>query len=570
MTLAGSYAATSYAGQMLTAEETDPQPTPGTRLRVYDAADPSVLRGTLDQPYGIKWARERLDVGVGEFTIPHDSPVVQADPAILERDNIVVNEVDGQAEHAWLIRKRRRQRGNVWDPVSVRGPGALELLRHALVFQRGGCVDASESDYVDSDKRVFGWQHTDFDDSGWGEVGSDMTGGPLSTLGWPDPQAVAFEPIFPGERSLYRRLLEAVPGAAGSARMALAATVNTEVTVWLDGEEVLTKEKGERGVQHADVPYRECDMQLAVHVEGDDPHPGRWGWTWMRLVEPADPDEEPSYGDALRRTYDPATFPDATPWLSYEGDGLDYPGVSPGFILVRLFDEAKARGFIDAVSRDFDDVYDSAGREWPTNQDGIEFACQVGDDSVLDVAERLRDHGVDVALGPDPYLTFQAWQGRGVDRGVGSPTPVRFTLDMARDADIETEDETINTVLARTQHDWIERPQPSPTSNRREGFLKLGMTPSADGGAEISDDVLDDFNDPRVSAQFTVTSSQNPPRPTVDYDLGDIVIAPRVDPDDFVGDWREDDLRVDTIGAVVDEVGDVDWVHDNSPPKEGS
>ena len=532
-------------------------------LRVY-ADDLVTELATLDQPFDIAWTRERTDVGAGQFTIPHDAPIVQATPALLARDNLVVVTVDGQDEFAWIIRRRQRTRGDVWDPIQVTGPGALEILRHAIVYMRGG-LDA----LVQGDERLFSWVSHDYDDSGpeWEEVDGDRIGAPLSTPGFADDRAVGFEPLST-TRHLYRRMLLASADLAGPARMLLAATIGTEVVVYLDDEEIMTKDAGEQGLVTLDIDYRDdIDQQIAVRVTGESgPQPGRWGWTWIELREnPDDPEGEPVYGSVIRRTFDPAEFPDAdTPWLVYDDEGC--PPITPGFVLGTAFDEWRDgddRGGIAAITRDFTDTHDSAGNEW----DGLcEFVAQVGDDNVVSIAERLQDHDVDVALGPD--LVLRAWQRRGVDRGTNPDdglATITFALDEVRELQTETEDEAVNVILARTEEAWIERPTPRVEANRREAFLSLGLTPSAEGGTAITDDVLADFLAPAQVVRFTINSAQSPPTPTGDFDLGDTVVAPWVDPDTIAAAWVEADQRVDTIAASIDTVGDVDWVLEVSP-----
>lgn len=532
------------------------------RLRVYDK-DLTTELALLDQPYGISWSRERRDVGAGEFTIPHDAPTVQSTGGLLDRDNLVVVEVDDTEEFAWIIRRRRRARGDVWDPITATGPGATEILRHALVYPYGG-LDA----LVQSDDRLFSYVSKEFDDSGteWAEVDGARIGSAISTPGFADDRAVGFEPAST-TRHLYRRNLLADDGLAGPARMLLAATIGTKVTIYLDGEEIMSKEAGEQGLVTLDIDYRDdIDQQFAARVEGESgPEPGRWGWTWIQLVESDDPDN-PAYGSVIRRTYDPAEFPDAdTPWLVY--DDAACPTITPGFVLSTLFDEWRDgddRGGIQAITRDFTITHDSAGNEWG----GLcEFVAQVGDDNVLSVAERLQDHGVDVEIGAD--RVFRAWQDRGVDRGLtpdDGATTVTFALDVCREVSTETEDEVVNVILARTDEAWIERPTPRVSSERREAFLSLGLTPSEEGGAQITDDVLDDFLDAAQIVRWTVSSAQEAvPVPLDDFDLGDTVVGPWIDPASFAADWQEADVRADTIAARVDDVGEIDWVIEVSP-----
>lgn len=519
-------------------------------LRVY-GPDLTSLLGEVAQPWGVAWSRDRLDVGAGQFTVAHDDPSLQEIAGLLDAENLVVVEVDGADEHAWVIRRRRRSRGDSFDPVEVAGPGAIEVLRSAKVFP----VDWPDVLRDQSDTRLFGWMGRGFDDSDWAPMQDSQTGGPLITPGFPDDLSVAYEGMFPGTRALYRRVMEHSPAWAGQVgRMLLAATLNDEVRIFLDGEEVLHKEAGVSGLHYVDLEYPSGETLLAVEVTGSVL---RWGMTWVQLLG-EDDEGEPEYGQVMRRTYLPSDplDPDATPWRSYEGD-LPYPGVTPGFIVGQLLDEAQGRGWLSAVTAGFDADQDSAGNDWPRVGEWagapgeVELAVQTGDDSILDVIERLRDLDVDAELGPD--LVLRLWQHRGED------TTVEFGTDQVRDLTIETEDQVLDRLLVRTEGAWFERGQ-----GPREGFLSLGLNPSVEGAARIAEAVVAEFSRPAAQIGWTVNSAQGLAVPTQDFDLGDRISGPWVDPADIAGEWEQRPVRVDTIAAAVDEVGEVDWVIETS------
>lgn len=673
-------------------------------LTVYDA-DLTTEIATLDQAYQVSWSDERYDVGAGEFVIPHDSPIVQANPQILAAGNLVKVAVDATDRFAWVIRRRARQRGDVWDPIQITGVGAADLLSESPVYPRGGLNSVGASD-----RRIFSWRTDEFDDSGWEDVDGYRVGSVISTPGYPDPDAVGFEPELPGDRALYRRLMASTSGLEGPARMVLAASYASTVTVYLDGEEVLHKEAGQRGLITADVDYREFDQQLAVEVVGGT---GRWGWTWIRLNEPTNDDDETTYGDVIRRTFDPADAPGADPWKVYEGGGIadwidagyddsswddplvspggistagwpdgaavalqatstwgryrrtvgdatndgparmyvvatystsvrvfldgvevlhkpagqtgifeaevaypsssqqlafaviggtgrwawtwqagadgsggtirrtydpesespsepmvyepiSYPGVTPGFILKTLFDEAQADGRDEqpSLTSGFTAAVDSAGNDWPE----IEFACQVGDDTILSVAERLRDYGVDHTV--TPALVFEAWHRRGVDRG-GTPdggvSTVTIPLAEVYSLGEETEDDKINRMLVRTERSWGEIQQLG--DGRPIGaYLSLGMQPSEEGARRVTLDLLDDFAGPRAQLRFAYREISGTPSPVADYDVGDVVVGPWLDPDDLTGSWSTDDIRINTVAALLTPSGDVEWAVEAGAP----
>jgi hypothetical protein len=104
-------------------------------LRVYAADDPTSLVAVLDQPFAVEWTDEIDEVGAGQFVIPHDSPAVQANPTVLDGDNVVRVRVGTTDVFAWLVERKLRSRGDVWDPIQVAGPGVKQMLDGAVVYQ---------------------------------------------------------------------------------------------------------------------------------------------------------------------------------------------------------------------------------------------------------------------------------------------------------------------------------------------------------------------------------------------------------------------------------------------------
>lgn len=230
------------------------------------------------------------------------------------------------------------------------------------------------------------------------------------------------------------------------------------------------------------------------------------------------------------------------------------PGVTVGFILQTLFDEWQARDGIAALSLGFDADVDSRDNPWPEE---LVFVCQVGNDSILSVAERLRELGVHVWL--DAAFVFQAAQPRTIDRS-GS---VEVGLDVAHELVTETEDERINALLVRTDDAWYRRGS-APAGDRREAFLTLGLQPNARAANRLADAELAALNRARQVVRFAVNSAQpTAPEPYVDFDPLDELRAPYLLPNALGGGtWALTTVRVDTIAGRVDVLGDVEWVYE--------
>lgn len=295
-------------------------------LDVYDVTNTTLIR-TLEEPHAVSFLEDLTIPGYLQFQV--DTAAADDLAGVVARRVVRVRR-DATDLAAYVIEDLP---GDVSDAIQQADGESLSTVTAQcrglgawFGSSTGGAVlyPAQGLEGRQVNPRMFGWTSQDFDDSGWGEVAGSRIGGRLSTAGWPDGSAVAFEPFVQGDRALYRRFLPASEETRRFARMYLAAAVDTRVEVWLDDEMVLDKPAGVTGLHFADIPYENIDHQLAVEVAGGS---GRWGWTWVTLeqVTDADGNEQLVPDTVLRRTFDPDEFPAAdTPWLSFEGGPVDW------------------------------------------------------------------------------------------------------------------------------------------------------------------------------------------------------------------------------------------------------
>lgn len=542
------------------------------QLDILDPADPSTPLATLDEAYARTWAEEIYDFGGrGGFTIPHDSPVVQADRTILNRTRIVRVRRGSDLLFAWEINGRNRTRGDTWDPVVVQGEAVRGLLRYGLVEGEHGIGNA-----VPSDDRVWNFASLSYDTSTapWGEpvsLGQQQNPTPLLPRlvgqpdGWQDPRAEwlwteaptvlgSGRVEHPPGVAYFRRRLAAPP--TGLFRMTVAGTNRWEC--WLDGV-MLGTGGGFRDVATFDIRLYGRPTVWGLKVEKDD-HPW-WEWDPGAIIGYIARLDDEEATEVIYRTYTDAVYdgpatPAPDPW-----EALGYPTSVPGFtgleILAELYEAARSRGVFTGWSRDFTGTTASDGA---AVTDRIEFVAQIGADNVLTVAQRLQE-AADIDIDVTPGLTFRAWENRGVDRGL-TPDPgvstVTFPLDDL--ADVSTQDggeDRFNAALVRSADRWFREPRPGPSSGRREEFLSLGLAPSADGAQVYAGKIVVEFDGDRPTLSFTVPTSFAPG----EHGLGDVVAAPRLP---FVGgdwdiaaDWIVGDVRILSIAyAVADEDGE--------------
>jgi len=302
------------------------------KLDVYNSTNSSYV-GTLAAAYDIGFLDDLLIPGTGRFSVDVAST---ADLAMLTPRRWVRFRTGGspgtgdifgcvvQDRPAELASAIEPSSGNRISVVTFECPAGLSVLGYAqggaTLWPYGGLEGRQQN------PRMFGWFTSDYDDSGWSNpVSGAQLGGPVSTPGWPDPQAVAFQALYPGDRTLYRRKLLAGVDAQTPARMYLVGSWGTRITVWLDGEVVLEKPANTRGLFTVDVEYEDIDHQLAIETVGGA---GRMAWTWVRLVENLSDEGDPfTVGGVLRRTFDPADFTTSEPWYSFTG-GFGWTGLA--------------------------------------------------------------------------------------------------------------------------------------------------------------------------------------------------------------------------------------------------
>lgn len=536
-------------------------------LDVIDPADPTTVLATLDQPYDIGWIEDLVDAGGGDFRIPHDSPVVQSNPGLLRRGRLIRVRRGSDPVGLWEINGGSRIQGDVWDAVHLQGESARYLTRYGLVEGEYGMTQC-----VPSDERTWNFASKGLDRSGWGvpvSLGTVASPTPLlpklagQPEGWPDRRAewIWTVPLTQSEGRVFhpegvsyfvRPLRAGISDFKGVHRLFIAGTNRWEL--WFDGVN-LGSGGGFRDIATFDIPFFARDTILGVRVEKDD-HP--W-WTWdpglllLSIVQIVDGEE---VGGAHYRTYTPEVTegdPSPDPWMSLHNPPSP-PGFTAGQILEEVFDEGQARGVWPGWTRSFSRDTDTSGKAW---SETMEFVAQIGADSLWTVAQRLQEAaGTDIEV--TPQLRFDAYQTRGVDRGltpdVGVST-VTFPVDELAEVEVQNGGEDrFNAALVRTRDSWMRVPDPGPSSDRREAFLSFGLAPSAAGARGYAQKVVVEWRDDRPLYTFACPDTYDPGA----HEVGDVVAAPVLPMSggdlDLFGEWTLADVRIMTITHQVVDV----------------
>lgn len=396
-------------------------------LDVYDVNNVSHL-GTLSEVYGVTFLDQLDRLGVARFQVDVAS---SADLALLQPRRVVRFRTGGspgsgdvfacivQDRPADLVSDIELESGETITVVTIR---CLSLLAW-LGYRQGGIalLPFRGFDGRQQNPRLFGPFAADFDDSAFA---SPTFAGPLSTEGWPDDQAVAFS--FPNQ-AIFRRVTSA-SDSEGPARMFVVADWRTEVVVYRNGEEVIRKPAGKTGLFFDDQPYDGLGDAVVLHCVRDGGGTGRVGFTWVRLVESTDEDGNETFelGTTLRRTFDPADFPEATDlWVALNNYTV-LPGVDVGYVMDVALTEADADGHTPMPTWTFTGGAggaDSDGQPW-TREFARGFRCQ----KLGQLLDELRSIEGEAEMTPGGELKISVRRGQDRTGTVTISSPFALSL----------------------------------------------------------------------------------------------------------------------------------------------
>ncbi len=429
----------------------------------------------------------------------------------------------------------------------------------AVVYPFGGLSQALKNTEIleQYDPRRFGWHQRDYDDADW--IAATSRG----TQGNPDPSVEAwvgceYEWPDPDAHWLWTRTKVDVTGSGGMSdpngtvyfrgwwtpgtsqvvRVYVTAILNWSLFVnGIPAARHLRRTRGDwRRPYVFDIEVGSGPTLFALQASTGD-RPADFGdrsdnvGGFLMTVVTVDEFDQPD--EVLFRT-SPANFV----CLDYPAD---VPGVTIGFVMKRLLDEAQARGALSGLTYNFDDEVDSDGTPWPRE---LTHGWRLG--STLGwVLEQLTEFGCDFKVTSDGELVVQV-QG-GTDRS-GS-----VTLDRLEQASLSGEGVRGNAVLVVAPGGIDERVQASSvgTYGRVEIGAAFGTTDEPRTVEDPVADLLDRAAWPRDDGQ--VALSEVSPVPFDDFGLLDWVSFPSRLGGVQVGRVMEID------GSVNDDDGSVDW-----------
>lgn len=205
------------------------------------------------------------------------------------------------------------------------------------------------------------------------------------------------------------------------------------------------------------------------------------------------------------------------------------PGVTPGWVLDQLVDEAHTRGTFPDVAVTFDRVEDTAGRAWPLVIGQMAF--RTGLDSMLDVADQLSEGYLEYNMSvAGSFGDLNAWVGSGVvdgdsveAPGVGTTTSVEYErgVNTRRIAHRETFN-IKNVSLIMGRQGMVVGPDDASIAvwGRHEVGLSLGQ---CDGPASIyvAAATLLPISQPETSVEVVTLPTGDTDTPLLGVGLGD-------------------------------------------------
>lgn len=307
---------------------------------------------------------------------------------------------------------------------------------------------------------------------------------------------------------------------SASTSLRFYASGDNYVAVYVDGELVLESDFIDpfawRTTYTYSVTLASGTHQIAIRGRNSSPTaPGAQNPAGV-LLTVAQVNADGTLGSFLLRT-------DTTHWLCHTDSPV--PGFRGAHILQTLLDEAKTRGVtaLSSVTTDFTATADSTAVAWTDRQD---LAVRIAFESLWDVAAKLAESSIDVAISPG--MVLQAWKFRGTDRSTGA-SPVTLAKGVSLvDHKVTSTAPTATRLLVRDGLGWVEVVDTAAESaiGRREQGLQLGGAQSDATATSIAQATFAQTS----TAQQTISSGQMPARtgatPYVDFFLGDYVLTP--------------------------------------------
>lgn len=211
------------------------------------------------------------------------------------------------------------------------------------------------------------------------------------------------------------------------------------------------------------------------------------------------------------------------------------PGWTPGGILLKLLQEAAARGvrMASLLTPNFTALVDSEGEAW---SEPIDWTFAVGE-SLASVVSKLEEVACDVWIDPDTYQ-LNVVNKRGTDRSqyrydtdgiTVLETPVIFRAGKnLRKASIQSRGKIKNSLSLKTEVGWQKTPEVDATSLEEYGALEatLDTGTTLPVSKSLAKVIFQQRAQEEEGASYDVFLPPEGKTPHVDFKVGDWVLAP--------------------------------------------
>lgn len=502
----------------------------GIEIEVYDFETPTVRKTVLNGRVSPQFLDElgAGAVGGGSFMIPMNDPKILQDPSLIQSRNVIKMRVDGVVVGGFIITGRKSTTigsGETAEAVyEISGEGFKSWFDDAEVRPFGDLRPTS------NDTRNFSFASERgvwYNDADWKSPQSVGQVHKLPIYGenpdkWPEKSTAQWiwGTAFP---------VSAAPGfnyfryefttSVDDESFVIYAAGDDSLTVYVDGEEVAVSTPD--GVAYTEATRIELKLSSGSHViaavvENYVVTTANPGGLLMSIYKVDQNQKEILFGQ------------------TGQGIGwkvLAYPETVPGWsaaaVLVKLMDEAKARGvlFPTWMSRTFSNTVDSNGNPW---QDSLPWLFGVGE-SLASVIQKMEEVVLNIWIDPEDYQVRAApVRGRDLSFTTG-PDQVAVVFEKGKNLlqnSTESRGKIKNALSLKSNAGWLKSPAKDTASISKYGVIEGTLDTGA--SKEISNVLAKAVFVLRASEEEGASYNVYPTTqtPFVHFKVGDWVLAP--------------------------------------------
>lgn len=575
-------------------EDTEVAPRIGIEVRIYSYLNPNNVVDVVPFRLNPKTLDEVRAAGGGSIRIMRADDKLVESPELLDYRNVCKFFLDGKAVGAFVTQTKKSEflspkekSGEYWE---LSGEGLRTWFRDATVHPYTGLKPDSQ------DTRVFSFasergdwykpaqwldnvriqkHNLDPNDGPFGTAPSEWPDAPEAWWIWGAANDGKTNPA-PEGLNYFRYEFNIAPGV-GTAKYSFFSAAKDNFDIYVDGQRIIEAYDEDAFTQtwRADFTLPPGDHVLAARARSEGTGAAGLVGAFFRSGDAsadtaaillnvtgvtdmlalynariaAAPADEKAAITAQKAAFVAAGTYDGRWSVNAYPDPA--PGWSPGEIMLRLLDEAEARGvrFPVWLNPTFTSEVDSNGEAWPRP---LDWSFKVGTE-YFDVIDKLEELVCDIWIDPESF-DFNMYAARGTNRNTQSRAvqPVKF--EAGRNVLRAREDgssEIKNALTLDTEDGWKAVSDGTSDSIARygvvEGFVSTGA--SASVSADVATQVFATKAQPEISATYELIDVDDA-RPYVDFFPGDWVLAPSPNDDSILVTRRVMSISITESGET--------------------